>query len=52
MRWYRNLRMTTKILLPVGLMLFVTLGLLAWQIQSKSSVIIEDIAQRELAAGL
>ncbi len=50
MRWYRNLRMTTKILLPVGLMLFVTLGLLAWQIQSKSSVIIEDIAQRELAA--
>ncbi len=50
MRWYRNLRMTTKILLPVGLMLLLTLGLLAWQIQSKSSAIIEDIARRELAA--
>ena len=50
MTWYRNLRMMFKILLPVGLMLVVALSLLAWQIQSKSSSIIESIARRELAA--
>ena len=50
MSWYRNLRMMWKIVLPVGLMLLMTLSLLAWQIQSKSSSIIESIALRELAA--
>ncbi len=48
--WYRNLRMTAKIVLPVAFMLFVSLSILAWQIQSKSSSIIESIAKRELAA--
>ena len=50
MNWYRNLRMMMKIVLPVGVMLVVTLSILAWRIQSKSSSIIESTAQRELAA--
>ncbi len=49
MIWYRNLRMTSKIVLPVGLMLIVALGFLAWQIREKSSYAIEHVAQRELA---
>lgn len=50
MSWYRNLRMMWKIVLPVGVMLSVALSVLAWQIQSKSSSIVESIALRELAA--
>ncbi len=49
MLWYRNLRMTAKIVLPVGLMLILALGALAWQIRAKSSSAIEDVAKRELA---
>ncbi len=49
MHWYRNLRMTAKIVLPVGLMLILALGALAWQIRAKSSSAIEEVAKRELA---
>ncbi|ATD82277.1 methyl-accepting chemotaxis protein [Desulfovibrio sp. G11] len=48
--WYRSLRMTPKIVIPVALALVVCLGLLTWQIQTRSSAAIEDIARRELAA--
>ncbi len=48
--WYRHLRMTPKIVLPVTIVLVVTLSLLTWQIQSKSSQAIEEVAKRELAA--
>ncbi|CAK7016052.1 MAG: Methyl-accepting chemotaxis protein PctB [Desulfovibrio sp.] len=48
--WYRSLRMTPKIVIPVALALVVCLGLLTWQIQARSSVAIEDAARRELAA--
>lgn len=48
--WYRRLRMTPKIVLPVTVLLVVILGFLTWQIQSKSSQAIEDVAKRELAA--
>ena len=50
MAFYRNLRMTSKIVLPVGIMLILALGGLTWAIQSKSSEIIQNIAERELAA--
>ena len=50
MRWYRNLRMIPKIVLPVGLMLLISLGGLCWQIQSRSSAAIQAVAERELAA--
>ena len=49
MTWYRNLRMTSKIVLPVGLMLILALGGLAWQIREKSAAAIEEVAKRELA---
>lgn len=48
--WYRNLRMTPKIVLPVTIVLVLSLGFLTWQIQSKSSAAIEEVAKRELAA--
>ena len=48
--WYRHLRMTPKIVLPVTIVLVVILSFLTWQIQSKSSQAIEDVAKRELAA--
>ena len=48
--WYRRLRMTPKIVLPVTVLLVMILGFLTWQIQSKSSQAIEDVAKRELAA--
>jgi len=50
MAWYRKLRMIPKIVLPVGLMLIVALGLLTWQIQSRSSEALRTLAERELAA--
>ena len=48
MKSYRDLRMVTKIVLPVATMLVCMLGILAWQIQTKSSAVITSIAQREL----
>ncbi|OXS29361.1 MAG: histidine kinase [Desulfovibrio sp. MES5] len=48
--WYQSLRMTPKIVIPVALALVVCLGLLTWQIQARSSVAIEAVARRELAA--
>ncbi len=50
MAWYRNLRMVGKIVIPTALMLIVALGLLSWQIQSRSSLAIRAVAERELAA--
>ena len=50
MIFYRKLKMTSKIVLPVGLMLILALGGLTWAIQSKSSEIIQKIAERELEA--
>lgn len=50
MAWYRNLRMVGKIVIPTALMLMVALGLLSWQIQSRSSLAIRAVAERELAA--
>ena len=50
MKSYRDLRMVTKIVLPVATMLVCMLGILAWQIQTKSSAVITSIAQRELKA--
>ncbi len=41
--------MTAKIVIPVGLMLILALGGLAWQIRAKSSSAIEEVAKRELA---
>ena len=48
--WYRRLRMTPKIVLPVTIVLVVILSFLTWQIQSKSSQAIESVAKRELSA--
>ncbi len=50
MNWYRNLRMIGKIVIPMALMLVLALGLLTWQIQSRSSQAIQAVAERELAA--
>ena len=50
MGWYRKLRMAGKILLPVAATLTIALGVLSWQIQSRSFVAIEQVARRELAA--
>lgn len=43
--WYRHLRMTPKIVLPVTIVLVVILSFLTWQIQSKSSQAIESVAK-------
>ena len=50
MAFYRNLKMTSKIVLPVGIMLILALGGLTWAIQSKTSEAIQRVAERELAA--
>ena len=50
MNWYRNLRMAGKILLPVAITLTLALGLLSWQIQSRSVAALDQVAHRELAA--
>ena len=50
MAWYRQLKMGSKIILPVALVLTLALGLLSWQIQSGSSTALREVAQRELAA--
>ena len=50
MDFYRKLKMTSKIVLPVGIMLILALGGLTWAIQSKTSEVIQRIAERELAA--
>ena len=50
MTWFRNLRMTSKITLPIAGVLILTLGLLTWQIQSRTSAAIENVAVRELAS--
>lgn len=50
MHWYGNLRMVGKIMLPVAGTLILALGVLTWQIQSKSSGAIQNVARRELAA--
>ena len=49
MNWYRNLRMIGKIVIPMALMLVLALGVLTWQIQSRSSQALQAVAQRELA---
>ena len=50
MGWYRKLRMGPKIILPVSAMLVLTLGLLTWQVQSRSADALRTVAERELAA--
>ncbi len=50
MEWYRHLRMTSKIILPVALVLVIILGALTWQIQSRTAGAIDEVAGRELAA--
>ena len=50
MYWYRKLRMAGKILLPVAVTLILALGVLSWQIQSRSFEALEQVAHRELAA--
>ncbi|MDL2307957.1 methyl-accepting chemotaxis protein, partial [Desulfovibrio sp. OttesenSCG-928-C06] len=50
MHWYRSLRMVPKIVLPVSIMLVLALGILCWQIQSRSSTAISETAERELAS--
>ena len=50
MNFFRNLRMAAKIVLPVGIMLIFALGVLTWQIQSRSSGALRSVAERELAA--
>lgn len=54
MHWGRNMRMTSKIVIPVGIMLTLALGVLTWQVQSKAGDAFRRAAQRELAgmAGL
>ena len=50
MSWYKNLRMVWKIMFPVATILIFALGILTWQIQTKSSAAIQAVAERELAA--
>ena len=50
MEWYRNLRMVGKIVFQVAAALILALGILCWQILSRSSAAIEAVAGRELAA--
>ena len=50
MEWYRKQGMCNKIVLPVGLMLVLALGVLAWQVQSRTSLAINDVAKRGLVA--
>ena len=45
---YRKLGITAKIIIPVMLTLFLTLGAMTWQLQSKVSEIITEIAKSEL----
>ena len=49
MHWYRRLRTASKIILPVALCLITALGLLTWEIQSRSSASLKAVAERELA---
>lgn len=50
MSWYRGLRMSAKILLPVGLLLVASLGMLSWLIQARASDILRQTAEQELSA--
>lgn len=44
------MRLVQKIVFPVGIMMAVSLGTLAWVIQSRSAAALEEAAQKELAA--
>ena len=50
MSWYQNLRMTSKIVIPMATVLILALGILTWQIQSKSSHAVQTVAESELAS--
>ena len=50
MQWYLKSKMVPKIVIPVGLLLVLALGVLSWQIQSRSSEALERMAESELAA--
>ena len=47
---FKNMRLVQKIVLPVGLVLIITLGALAWIIQSQGSKTVREVAEKELAA--
>jgi len=50
MKWYRNLRMMYKIMLPVGALLLLTLGSMEYFATDSSSEAIEKVARKEIAA--
>lgn len=48
--YFRNMRLVQKIVFPVGIMMAISLGTLAWVIQSRCATALEEAAQKELAA--
>ena len=50
MKWFRNLRMMYKIMLPVGALLLLTLGSMEYFAMDSSSKAIEKVAKKEISA--
>ncbi len=50
MKWFRNLRMMYKIMLPVGALLLLTLGSMEYFAMQSSSKAIEKVAKKEISA--
>ncbi len=50
MKWFRNLRMMYKIMLPVGVLLLLTLGGMEYFATQSSSKAIEKAAKKEISA--
>ena len=47
---YKKMRLANKIIIPVGIVLSLMLGMLAYVVQSKSSEALQHTAERELIA--
>ncbi len=47
MKWFRNLRMMYKIMLPVGALLLLTLGSMEYFAMQSSSRAIEKVAKKK-----
>ena len=50
MRWFKNLRMMYKIMLPVGALLLLTVGSMEYFATESSSEAIEQVAKKEISA--
>ncbi len=50
MRWYKNLRMMYKIMLPIGALLLITVGSMEIFATDSSSKAIEKVAKKEISA--